>query len=340
MRAPITNHLKQMIMNTDLLKRLYGVFSPSRNTKKMRRFLKKEVALRGGACVQDKAGNLFVTKGIAREYPCLASHYDQVSCHTHPKDFRCIESGDIIMGWSDKLARQCGLGADDKNGIFICLNALERFDALKVAFFVDEEIGCVGSSHADLGFFNDVRFVIEPDRMNGSDFISSMSGVQVCSDEFIKDSDFAEYGYKHEMGSVTDVLTLLESGLEVSCLNLSCGYYHPHTDQEVTRVSELENCQNLVFHMIEKMQRKYPFKYADHWVGYWGRDYFADDSDYDMMDDILTWNPDLELEEVLDIYGTNFASRDEGHLRQIYEDTKDMLDMDDTRMKMDDFMRS
>lgn len=326
-------------MNTDLLKRLYGVFSPSKNTKKMRRFLKREIALRGGMVMQDKAGNLLVTKGIADEYPCLASHYDQVSYHTHPKDFRCIETGDVIMGWSDKLLQQCGLGADDKNGIFICLNALEKFDVLKVAFFVDEEIGCVGSRQADLSFFDNVRFVIEPDRMNGSDFISSMSGVQVCSKDFIKDSGFADYGYKHEMGSVTDALTLLENGLGVSCLNLSCGYYHPHTDQEVTKVSELENCQNLVFHMVEEMPKKYPFEYADPWESYGGSGYFADDSDYDMMDEILMENPDLTFEDVLDIYGTNFVSQDDVHLRQIYEDTKDMWGIDDTQIEVD-FLRS
>lgn len=308
-------------MNTTLLKQLYAVFSPSGNTKRMRRFLKREISLRGAEFVQDKAGNLFVTKGVADEYPGLAAHIDQVSNHTHPKDFRCIESNDVIMGWSDKLLQQCGLGADDKNGVFICLNALEKFDVLKVAFFVDEEVGCVGSSEADLGFFDDVRFVIEPDRRGGADFITTMCGYEVCSADFIADTDFAQFGYKKEDGSVTDVLTLLEKGLGVSCLNLSCGYYYPHTDQEVTVVSELENCQNLVFHMIKTMTEKYPFVYEDAWV-------FANDQmswydeDFDRMDKILECEPTISFEDVYDGYGWAFHAQVKETLRLIYEDVK------------------
>lgn len=306
-------------MNTDLLKLLYCIFSPSGETKKMRKFLKREITKRNATFIQDEAGNLLATKGKAKEYPCLAAHIDQVRNHTHPKDFRCVETNGIILGWSDKLLQQCGLGADDKNGIFVCLNALETFDTLKVAFFVDEETGCNGSNAVDLSFFDDVRFVIQIDRMHGNDFLTSMSGAQVCSKEFEDDSDYKEYGYKLDEGSVTDVLELLERGLQVSCLNLSCGYYHPHTDQEVTVVSELENCQNLVFHMIKKMQKVYPFKtepYSPYMDGY------GYDNDYDMMDTILSYEPDMSFDEVISMYGENFLENNIENLRQLYDDVK------------------
>jgi hypothetical protein len=35
-----------------------------------------------------------------------------------------------------------GLGADDKNGIWIALQCLKKYDTVKVAFFVSEEVGC------------------------------------------------------------------------------------------------------------------------------------------------------------------------------------------------------
>ena len=306
-----------MIMNTELLKQLYCIFSPSGNTKKMRRFLKKEIVLRGGYFVQDQKGNILVTKGEADTYPCLASHIDQVSNHTHPKDFRCIESDGIIMGYSNKLKQQCGLGADDKNGIFICLNALQRYDAIKIAFFVDEEIGCRGSEEVDLSFFDDCRFIIEPDRRDGDNFISCMSGVDVCSKEFIEDSKFRQFGYRHDEGSITDVLTLLERGLQISCLNLSCGYYNAHTDEEVSVVAELENCQNFVFHMIDTMQKVYPFEYQALWSdNYWG------DSDYDVMDDILANDPDVSFEDIL-MWKDIFINKNEDHLECLYNDIKD-----------------
>ena len=309
------------MMNVDLLNELYNIYSPSGETKKMRRFLKRAIKARGGDVVQDKKGNLLVTKGKANTYPCLAAHIDQVRNHTHPKDFQVLQVDNILMGWSTKLKQQCGLGADDKNGVFICLNALEKYDNIKIAFFVDEEIGCCGSSAVDMSFFDDCRFVIEPDRRDGYDFISCMSGVDVCSDDFIKASGFGDFGYKFDEGSVTDVLTLLERGLKISCLNLSCGYYHPHTDQEVTNIDELENCQNLVFHMIETMTDVYPFEYSDGW-GSKNKGYiYGYDSDYDIMDDIVANNPELTFEDIME-FKDEFLNKDEKYLRELYEDVR------------------
>ena len=36
-----------------------------------------------------------------------------------------------------------------------------------------------------------------------------------------------------ENGLMTDILALKEKGLEVSCINVSCGYYNAHTDEEI-----------------------------------------------------------------------------------------------------------
>lgn len=336
-------------MNVDLLKSLYQIFSPSGETKKMRKYLKRAITARGGTYVQDKRGNLLVTKGKADTYPCLASHIDQVRHHTHPKDFKVVCVDNILMGWSTKMKQQCGLGADDKNGVFICLNALEKYDNIKVAFFVDEEIGCQGSEEVDLSFFDDVRFVIEPDRKGGHDYISAMSGVTVCSDDFAKAVDYEAYGYKFEEGSITDVLTLLERGLKVSCLNLSCGYYHPHTDEEVTVISELENCQNLVFEMIDKMTDVYPFEYVDmrSWSGK-NKDYYYEPStreseDFDIMDDLLSEDPTMSFDDIM-CYSSMFYTKNESDLKKIfdevaewyadYREPEDSNDKDDADSKL------
>lgn len=333
------------MMNVDLLKELYTIFSPSGDTKKMRRFLKRAVKARGGDVVQDAKGNLLVTKGKAETYPCLAAHIDQVRNHTHPKDFQVLQVDNILMGWSTKLKQQCGLGADDKNGVFICLNALDKYDNIKIAFFVDEEIGCCGSSVVDMSFFDDCRFVIEPDRRDGYDFISCMSGVDVCSDDFIKASGFGDFGYKFDEGSVTDVLTLLERGLKISCLNLSCGYYHPHTDQEVTDIDELENCQNLVFHMIDTMTDVYPFEYVDmrSWSGK-NKDYYYEPStreseDFDIMNDLLSEDPTMSFDDIM-CYSSMFYTKNESDLKKIFDEVAewyaDYREPEDSNDKDDD----
>jgi len=241
-----------------LLKQLYCIYSKSRKECDMVEFIidwlyahlpEVEVEM-------DKLGNLYITKGKAALYPTIVAHLDQVQWN-HSNDFRVEETDDILFGWSRKNKRFEGLGADDKNGIWVGLKCLQKFDVLKVAFFVGEEIGCVGSSDADMSFFVDSRFVLQCDRRGGGDLITIASNTELCGSDFIKDTDYELFGYKKENGMMTDVLTLKENGLSVSCVNISCGYYEPHTDREYTIKSELLNCLAFVEHIIENCKGEY-----------------------------------------------------------------------------------
>ena len=117
-------------------------------------------------------------------------------------------------------------------------------------FFVGEEIGCVGSRKASMRFFRDCRFVIQCDRKGNSDIVTSINGTSLCSDAFIEAIKPEDHGYSECHGLLTDVLTLKQRGLSVSCINLSCGYYNPHTDKEVTILADLMKCYEFVRHII------------------------------------------------------------------------------------------
>lgn len=276
--AAIFNQLNFTNMNKELLFQLYAIHSKSGNEKKMRRYLRKQAAACGAtSIVTDNYGNLLIIKGESDTYPCLAAHMDQVQT-IHSKDFRAVEiDDDCVIGWSSKHHEQQGLGADDKNGIFICLELLRKFDVMKVAFFVGEETGCIGSSRVDLGFFKDCRFIIQPDRKGSGDLITSMFCGEVCSEKFYEAIGYKDYGYKHEIGSITDVGELIERGVGISCLNLSCGYYEAHSDVEYTILSELENCMNFVEHIVATCTDVYPFEggYGDLYGSYgrYGQNY-------------------------------------------------------------------
>ena len=114
----------------------------------------------------------------------------------------------------------------------------------------DGEVGCIGSSHADMSFFSDCRFVIQCDRKGNGDMVTQINGMKLCSNEFISAIDVRKYGYKPAQGLNTDVAALKRNGLEVSCINLSCGYYEPHTDNEYTVVADLCKCYRFVWHII------------------------------------------------------------------------------------------
>lgn len=51
---------------------------------------------------KDEFGNLYVAKGEAESYPCLVSHIDQVSHCKHSKDFKAVETREVIFGYSPK----------------------------------------------------------------------------------------------------------------------------------------------------------------------------------------------------------------------------------------------
>lgn len=314
-------------LNYELLKELYCIHSLSRNEKKMRRFLKKWIGknVPEASVVQDKTGNLYITKGDAESYPCLCAHMDQVQ-NLHPKDFTCVESGDVIFGYSPKLRKQCGLGADDKNGIFLALSCLQEYGVLKCAFFIGEEIGCVGSSAADTEFFKDCRFCVQIDRRGNGDMVTEISDV-MCSEEFVKAAGCEAWGYGISYGAMTDVEALRDNGVEVSCINLSCGYYEPHTDMEFTSKPDLEKCYAFVRHLIEGCTAVYPYACkpclfeTDRYASLFD-DYSSDDL-YDIVDNALAENPEMDFDEYWETYGEGYSSRfTEEEQREVFEEMK------------------
>lgn len=282
-----------------LLKRLYSIHSKSGKEQKMIKFLLWWIKTNiPGAKVEldKKVGNIYVTKGVSDSYPCIVSHIDQVQ-DTHSRDFKAIETHDIIFGWSPKKKEFQGLGADDKNGVWIGLKCLQKYDCMKAAFFVGEETGCVGSSKADMDFFKDCRFVLQCDRRGSNDLITSICATELCSTEFIAATDFNRFGYHVEDGAMTDVLTLKENGLSVSCVNMSCGYYEPHTDHEYIVKSDLFNCLAFVEHVIENCTHHFPHEF-DWYAGYGCR---YDEFYYDFYDEIyqlVQSHPDITIDQL------------------------------------------
>ena len=322
-------------LNFELLKSLYKVFSPSMNEKKMRRFIKRHIYnnISGVTIVQDNAGNLLITKGESDSYPCICAHMDQVQ-RLHPKDFTCVENDDVIFGYSPKERKQCGLGADDKNGLFIALECLASYDVIKCAFFVGEEIGCKGSGAVDVSFFDDCRYCIQVDRRGNSDMVINIYS-EMCSEEFIRDVDCFSHGYEISDGLMTDVAELRERGVEVSCINLSCGYYEPHTDCEFTSKSDLQKCYDFVCHIIENCTKKYECEYFRRsCYNFFGHSQESNNSQYmqdlihDEINDYLSFYEDAEFEEVLDDLSYNGLTDyvDYDDIVRIYDNVKAELE--------------
>lgn len=314
----------------ELLKQLYTIHALSGKEKHIRNFIKSYIFenITNVKITGDKIGNLYITKGQAETYPCIVAHLDQVQ-RLHSKDFCAIETGEIIFGYSPSNRRQEGLGADDKNGIWVALQCLMKYEALKIAFFVGEEVGCVGSGAANIEFFRDCRFVIQPDRRGYSDVITQISWERLCSEQFLSEIHPEQFGYKPTDGLMTDIEALRENGLEISCINLSCGYYEPHTDREFTVKSDLKNCLEFVQFIIEYCTEVYI-----HEVETYPGNYLGDCDDMEqMLFDIMTSHPDYTANDAWDVYQTNFPGFEREEFIMMYHEYMDTFGIEPPKPK-------
>lgn len=224
-------------------------------------------------------GNIYVTKGITENYPCIVSHMDTV--HNITDDLTAIEINGNITGFNSVTMQQTGIGGDDKVGIYIALECLYKFDNIKAVFFRDEEVGCEGSYNANFDFFNDCNFVLQCDRKGNKDFVINASNIPLSSKEFQKDIRYIlnDYGYDFCNGMMTDVMALKENGIVCSMANISCGYYNPHCSNEYVNIKDTMNCKELVFTIISDIGGNYyPLKIGKVKKEKYKKDYFINDS--------------------------------------------------------------
>ena len=255
----------QYKLDKELLSQLYKIIAPSEQEFAMQNFLMNFlIDVEDVDFMIDQSGNILVTKGESETYPCICAHMDEVFDSREVLGRVPVEENGKWTGYSIANDSECGLGADDKNGIYIALEALRILPAVKVVFTVSEEQGGIGASEVELSFFDDCRFVLEADRKGNSDLIIQAGGIDLCSDEFLKALREVrnKYHYRKQRGLLTDVMVLKDRGLDVSCLNISCGYYEPHTLREYTVSEDLEKALNFVMEICETVTETYPHFYA------------------------------------------------------------------------------
>ena len=256
----------------ELLKQLYCIHSPFYREWPMICFIREYIRQHvPEADVQmDSWGNLYIQKGEGAGYPILACHLDQVQ-ELHSDDFSVKEENGKLYGWSEKNQQREGLGADDKNGIWVCLRCLEDCPRLKVFMAVGEEKGCIGSNHADMSFFADSLYLLEPDCKGGEELHTNLKGIPCASPEFEQalhetwvasfTPPFGGDGGGLTPGKGSDIFALTLNGIGVSCANIPAGYHLPHKDDEYTVIAELEHTLAFIQHFVTTERRRFPHTY-------------------------------------------------------------------------------
>lgn len=144
------------------------------------------------------------------------------------------------------------LGGDDRNGIFVALEMLRKVKEegnkvpIRILFTVSEEIGCIGVSaflenDFAIDWLKQCLCCITVDRKGNSDLLYKQHGKQSCSWNLA--SVLAMTGIqagipiKMEDGMTADIVKLREY---IDGVNISCGYYSPHTTSEYVVLKDVE----------------------------------------------------------------------------------------------------
>lgn len=131
-----------------------------------------------------------------------------------------------------------GIGGDDRCGVYIILELLKKL-MLKpyVLFTMDEEIGGVGAS-AFIDYMckhdlPDLKYIVEYDRKGADD----------CVFYDCDNKDFTEFveqfGFVKAYGTFSDI-SIIAPEFGVAAVNLSSGYYNPHTEHEYVSFRDMD----------------------------------------------------------------------------------------------------
>jgi len=272
-------------MNIEKFKELLSVPSKTYQEEDMVEYLCDEFdSIPGVSYYRDDMMNIYATKGELTEgefYPMFIAHTDTVHNKvdkivvkeerlSRPNTFgKSFDSTpvDCLKAYTED-GNPTGIGGDDKCGIFICLELLKQLDKVKIGLFVSEETGCHGSSKCDENFLKDVGYITQYDAP-GNHLISEIcSGVRLFDREsefFTKTLSAIETSFGNEMlvqsHPYTDVSQLKKKS-DVSCINMSCGYYNMHSNQEFVSIEDVRCAIEAGKNMVKELgYKKYEYVY-------------------------------------------------------------------------------
>jgi len=196
--------------------------------------------------------------------PMLCVHLDTINTCSLKVDKELQDSDFITTGGIVRVNPNSSLnclGGDDRAGVWIALQLIKYMEETQdfkydIGFFLDEEIGCIGSS----------SFITNTLDYNTSCYIGldrrsslGVHEVAIYGDDNTELIDiFESLDYKLEMGSITDAATLATQ--EIACVNLSVGYDFEHTKQEVLHLE----CMLYTLKVLQELQlesKEYPSDY-------------------------------------------------------------------------------
>ena len=163
-----------------------------------------------------------------------------------------------------------GIGGDDRCGVFMIMELIKELDC-HVLFTEDEETGGRGAiqfSNSDIK--PDVQFIVEFDRQGNSDAVF----YDCDNPEF---TAFVEkYGFNRREGTFSDI-SYIAPALGIGAVNLSSGYYHAHSQQEIIRIADVESIIERASRLLSNVGTKYEYMEREYLDWEWETELCLDD---------------------------------------------------------------
>ena len=170
---------------------------------------------------------------------CLLAHMDTVFSGP-PRTFYFDQEQNVL--WSPD-----GLGADDRAGIYVIINLIEKGFRPSLIFTDLEERGGIGAHNLVAKYpecpFEDCRALIQLDRQGTDDAV-----FYEC-----ENYDFTNlilrYGFNEEWGTFTDI-SIIAPQWKIAAVNLSVGYLREHTCSETLNMHDCHKTIDRVANML------------------------------------------------------------------------------------------
>lgn len=223
----------------------------------------------------DDYGNLYFKKGEVKEgefYPCVTSHLDTVQDRqgTYALAGQPLEiKTRVSKGKHEMYLDDCGIGADCKTGVLICLTIFDHVDVLKGCFFLQEETGMQGSRELDVNWFNDVGYVIGFDSPDFNRAAYACSGTLLFDTEFFENNirdlckSFGVDDFRSE--PFTDVVQIRDK-TDIVCMNFGNGGYLAHSKSEYMVIEETNEVCKMGIALVKHLGFK-QFKLSSKAIG-------------------------------------------------------------------------
>jgi tripeptide aminopeptidase len=258
-------------MNKEFLKEILSIPTYSTQEQRVVKYLADYAIENNVECTIDKFGNVYLYKGDMEEgefRPCVVAHTDTVHNYhdmlvsgdrrleiEEEKFTKGKEEVTILTAYDPMSGEQTGIGGDDKAGIFIALQLFENHDKIMAAFFVSEEIGCIGSRSADKTNFKNVGWFIQFDAPTANWVSKVCNGVELFDDKF--QENIMDILTKHEQTKIsrdpyTDVFALRPK-TGINCINIFAGYENMHTRSEYVVVEHVQKAIDLAEDLINHL---------------------------------------------------------------------------------------